>query len=84
MKIRRKKSKQTKINKIFPAKDRNNNIDNELLYKTYLSHDVILLIGQSNSANSAISKAYSPSKHLNYFNKKNLLTPFESNLMFKA
>jgi len=73
VKIRRKKSKQTKINKIFPVKDRNNNIDNELLYKTSSSHDVILLIGQSNSANSVISKAYSPSKHLNYFNKKTYL-----------
>ena len=70
MKIRRKKTKQTKINKNFPVNERNHNFNKELLFETSSSHDVIVLIGQSNSANSVISKPYPPSKHLNYLNNK--------------
>ena len=68
MKIRKKKTKQTKINKNFPVNERNHNFNKELLFETSSSHDVIVLIGQSNSANSVISKPYPPSKHLNYLN----------------
>ena len=70
MKIRRKKTKQSKINKNFPVNERNHNFNKELLFETSSSHDVIVLIGQSNSANSVISKPYPPSKHLNYLNNK--------------
>ena len=81
MKIRRKKTKQTRINKIFPVNERNHNFNTDLLYETSSSHDVIVLIGQSNSANSVISKTYPTSKHLNYLNNK---TYFLSNPVLGA
>ena len=81
MKIRRKKTKQTKINKIFPVNERNHNFNTDLFYETSSSHDVIVLIGQSNSANSVISKTYPTSKHLNYLNNK---TYFLSNPVLGA
>ena len=62
MNKRRKKSRQTKINNNFPVNERNHNFNKELLFEPSSSHDVIVLIGQSNSANSVISKPYPPSK----------------------
>jgi len=70
MKIRRKKTSQTKDHKIFPNKERIGDIKNKKLFNTSTAHDVIVLIGQSNSANSVLSKTYLPSKHLNFYNKK--------------
>ena len=70
MNIRRKKTSQTKANKIFPDKERIGDIKNKILFNAPTAHDVIVLIGQSNSANSVFSKTYLPSKHLNFYNKK--------------
>ena len=70
MKIRRKKTSQTKANKIFPNKDRFGDINNKLLLTESSNHDVIVLIGQSNSANSVLSKTYPSTNHLNFYNKK--------------
>ena len=70
MKIRRKKTSQTKANKIFPDKERFGDINNKLLLTESSNHDVIVLIGQSNSANSVLSKTYPSTKHLNFYNKK--------------
>ena len=70
MKIRRKKTSQTKANNIFPDKERVGDIKNKILFNASTALDVIVLIGQSNSANSVLSKTYLPSKHLNFYNKK--------------
>ena len=70
MKIRRKKTSQTKVNKSFPDKERINDLRNKILFTESITHDVIVLIGQSNSANSVLSKTYPASKHLNFYNKK--------------
>ncbi|MDC1184629.1 sialate O-acetylesterase, partial [Alphaproteobacteria bacterium] len=70
MKIRRKKTSQTKANKIFPDKERIGDIKNKKLFNASTSLDIIVLIGQSNSANSVLSKTYLQSKHLNFYNKK--------------
>ena len=67
---RRKKTFQTKIASKFPINERFHNIKNKVNTKLSSAHDLIVLIGQSNSANSLISKPYNNSKHLNYFNKK--------------
>ena len=45
MKIRRKKASQTKVNKIFPDKERISDIKNKKLFNTSTAHDVIVLIG---------------------------------------
>ena len=70
MALKRKKSYQREKNKIFLAKDRNNNFIKKKLIKTPSQCDIIVLIGQSNSANAVISDKYPISRHLNYFNKK--------------
>jgi len=65
----RKKKFQTKKPKNFPPKERSHNIKNKIKIKPPKKCDVVVLIGQSNSANSVLSKVYYPDKHLNYFNK---------------
>jgi len=65
----RKKTSQTKNPKNFPSKERVHNIKNKNKINPPKNCDVIVLIGQSNSANSVFSKVYYPDKHLNYFNK---------------
>jgi hypothetical protein len=67
---RRIKTFQTKIASKFPINERFHNIKNKVNTKLSSAHDLIVLIGQSNSANSLFSKPYNNSKYLNYFNKK--------------
>ena len=67
---KRKKTSQSKKCKKFPSRERIQPIKFKKHINVTSNKDIIVLFGQSNSANSVISKEYSKSKHLNYFNKK--------------
>ena len=67
---KRKKTSQSKKYKKFPSRERIQPIKYKKHINVTSNKDIIVLFGQSNSANSVISKEYSKSKHLNYFNKK--------------
>ena len=67
---KRKKTSQSKKCKKFPSRERIQPIKYKKHINVTSNKDIIVLFGQSNSANSVISKEYSKSKHLNYFNKK--------------
>ena len=67
---KRIKTSQSKKSKKFPSKERIHPDNNKTRVNVSSQRDIIILFGQSNSANSVLSKEYSKSKHLNYFNKK--------------
>jgi len=67
---KRRKTSQTKKCKKFPSSERIQSIKNKTQVDVPSKRDIIILFGQSNSANSVLSNNYSRSKHLNYFNKK--------------
>ena len=67
---RRKKTFQTKIASKFPINERFHNIKNKVNTKLSSAHDLIVLIGQSNSANSLFSKPYNNSNILIILIKK--------------
>ena len=67
---KRIKTSQSKKSKNFPSRERNKPDKNKTKVNVSSKRDIILLFGQSNSSNSVLSKEYSKSKHLNYFNKK--------------
>ncbi len=67
---KRRKTSQTKKCKIFPSSERIQSGKNKTQVDVSSKRDIIILFGQSNSANSVLSNKYSRSKHFNYFNKK--------------
>ena len=68
--IKRRKTSQTKKCKKFPSSERIQSGKNKTNVDVSSKRDIIILFGQSNSANSVLSNKYSRSKHFNYFNKK--------------
>ena len=68
--IKRRKTSQTKKCKKFPSSERIQSGKNKTKVDVSSKRDIIILFGQSNSANSVLSNKYSRSKHFNYFNKK--------------
>ena len=67
---KRRKTSQSKKCKKFPSRERIQPDKNKTRVDVSSKRDIIILFGQSNSANSVLSNNYSRSKHLNYFNKK--------------
>ena len=67
---KRIKTSQSKKGKKFPSRERIQPDKNKTRVDVSSKRDIIILFGQSNSANSVLSNKYSSSKHLNYFNKK--------------
>ena len=67
---KRRKTSQTKKCKKFPSSERIQLGKNKTQVDVSSKRDIIILFGQSNSANSVLSNKYSRSKHFNYFNKK--------------
>ena len=67
---KRRKTSQSKKGKKFPSRERIQPDKNKTRVDVSSKRDIIILFGQSNSANSVLSNKYSSSKHLNYFNKK--------------
>ena len=67
---KRRKTSQTKKCKKFPSSERIQPFKNKTQVDVSSKRDIIILFGQSNSANSVLSNKYSRSKHFNYFNKK--------------
>ena len=67
---KRRKTSQSKKGKKFPSRERIQPDKNKTRVDVSSKRDIIILFGQSNSANSVLSNNYSRSKHLNYFNKK--------------
>ena len=67
---KRRKTSQTKKCKKFPSSERIQSVKNKTQVDVPSKRDIIILFGQSNSANSVLSNKYSRSKHFNYFNKK--------------
>ena len=67
---KRKKTSQSKKGKKFPSRERIQPDKNKTRVDVSSKRDIIILFGQSNSANSVLSNEYFRSKHLNYFNKK--------------
>ena len=67
---KRRKNSQTKKCKKFPSSERIQLVKNKTQVDVPSKRDIIILFGQSNSANSVLSNKYSRSKHFNYFNKK--------------
>jgi len=67
---KRRKTSQTKKCKKFPSSERIQSGKNKTNVDVSSKRDIIILFGQSNSANSVLSNKYSRSKHFNYFNKK--------------
>ena len=67
---KRRKTSQTKKCKKFPSSERIQSVKNKTQVDVSSKRDIIILFGQSNSANSVLSNKYSRSKHFNYFNKK--------------
>ena len=67
---KRRKTAQSKKGKKFPSRERIQPDRNKTRVDVSSKRDIIILFGQSNSANSVLSNNYSRSKHLNYFNKK--------------
>ena len=67
---KRKKTYQSKKGKKFPSRERIQPDKNKTRVDVSSKRDIIILFGQSNSANSVLSNEYFRSKHLNYFNKK--------------
>ena len=67
---KRIKTSQSKKGKKFPSRERIQPDKNKTRVDVSSKRDIIILFGQSNSANSVLSNNYSRSKHLNYFNKK--------------
>lgn len=67
---KRRKTSQSKKCKKFPSRERIQPDKNKTRVDVLSKRDIIILFGQSNSANSVLSNEYFRSKHLNYFNKK--------------
>ena len=67
---KRRKTSQSNKGKKFPSRERIQPNKNKTRVDVSSKRDIIILFGQSNSANSVLSNNYSRSKHLNYFNKK--------------
>ena len=67
---KRRKTAQSKKGKKFPSRERRQPDRNKTRVDVSSKRDIIILFGQSNSANSVLSNEYFRSKHLNYFNKK--------------
>ena len=67
---KRIKTSQSKKGKKFPSRERIQPDKNKTRVDVSSKRDIIILFGQSNSANSVLSNEYFRSKHLNYFNKK--------------
>jgi len=67
---KRRKTSQTKKCKKFPSSERIQSVKNKTQVDVPSKRDIIIIFGQSNSANSVLSNKYSRSKHFNYFNKK--------------
>jgi len=67
---KRRKTSQTKKCKKFPSSERIQSVRNKTQVDVPSKSDIIILFGQSNSANSVLSNKYSRSKHFNYSNKK--------------
>ena len=67
---KRRKTSQSKKGKKFPSRERIQPNKNKTRVDVLSKRDIIILFGQSNSANSVLSNEYFSSKHLNYFNKK--------------
>ena len=67
---KRRKTSQSKKGKKFPSRERIQPDRNKTRVDVSSKRDIIILFGQSNSANSVLSNEYFRSKHLNYFNKK--------------
>lgn len=67
---KRRKTSQSKKGKKFPSRERIQPDKNKTRVDVSSKRDIIILFGQSNSANSVLSNEYFRSKHLNYFNKK--------------
>ena len=67
---KRRKTSQSKKGKKFPSRERIQPDKNKTRVDVSSKRDIIILFGQSNSANSVLSNEYFSSKHLNYFNKK--------------
>ena len=67
---KRRKTAQSKKGKKFPSRERIQPDKNKTRVDVSSKRDIIILFGQSNSANSVLSNEYFRSKHLNYFNKK--------------
>ena len=67
---KRRKTFQSNKGKKFPSRERIQPNKNKTRVDVSSKRDIIILFGQSNSANSVLSNNYSRSKHLNYFNKK--------------
>lgn len=67
---KRRKTSQSDKGKKFPSRERIQPNKNKTRVDVLSKRDIIILFGQSNSANSVLSNEYFRSKHLNYFNKK--------------
>ena len=67
---KRRKTSQSNKEKKFPSRERIQLNKNKTRVDVSSKRDIIILFGQSNSANSVLSNEYFRSKHLNYFNKK--------------
>ena len=67
---KRRKTFQSNKGKKFPSRERMQPNKNKTRVDVLSKRDIIILFGQSNSANSVLSNEYFRSKHLNYFNKK--------------
>lgn len=67
---KRRKTFQSNKGKKFPSRERIQPNKNKTRVDVLSKRDIIILFGQSNSANSVLSNEYFRSKHLNYFNKK--------------
>ena len=67
---KRRKTFQSNKGKKFPSRERIQPNKNKTRVDVSSKRDIIILFGQSNSANSVLSNEYFRSKHLNYFNKK--------------
>ena len=67
---KRRKTSQSKKGKKFPSRERIQPDKNKTRVDVSSKRDIIILFGQSNSANSVLSNEYFRSNHLNYFNKK--------------
>tara|TARA_S200000501_G_scaffold174391_1_gene164120 strand:+ start:1440 stop:2210 length:771 start_codon:yes stop_codon:yes gene_type:complete len=67
---KRRKTSQSNKGKKFPSRERIQPNKNKTRVDVSSKRDIIILFGQSNSANSVLSNEYFRSKHLNYFNKK--------------
>ena len=67
---KRRKTSQSKKGKKFSSRERIQPNKNKTRVDVLSKRDIIILFGQSNSANSVLSNEYFRSKHLNYFNKK--------------